>query len=104
MATYTHAKTPGKYAHGSTNRTHSIKGERDTSFTRYLDRSARTRFRPTSLLKVAKRIYSEAFPAFGASKGVSFESGDAGNADFDLIKKEIYVVGKIDRTFRSFVA
>ena len=107
MATYTHAKTPGRYVHGSTNRTHSIKGARNTVFLRHL-RKARTRSRPTSLLKVAKRIYSQAFPSFGASLGTVFQNfplaeaaGGLGDPDYDHIKRVTNVVDKSNNSFRS---
>lgn len=105
MATYIHS-TPG-YTHSSTNRTHSVKGARNTVFLRHL-RKARTRSRPTSLLKVAKRIYSQAFPDHGASLGTTFENfslaeaaSGAGDSDYDHIKKVTNVVDKPDNSFRS---
>jgi hypothetical protein len=98
MAAYIHT-TPARYTHGSTNRAQSVKGARSTTFARYLN-GVRTRTRGTSLCKVAKRIYSEAWPQFGGSVGTTF-ADSGGNADKDLIKKEVPVVGKSSNTFRS---
>jgi hypothetical protein len=106
MATYTHS-TPARYTHGSTNRVHSVKGARNTVFLRHL-RKARTRSRPTSLLKVAKRIYSESFPSFGGSFRTEFQddglaeaAGGTADPDFDHIKKSTRVVDKSSNTIRS---
>jgi hypothetical protein len=98
MAVYTHT-TPTRFIHGSTNRAQSVKGARATTFSRYL-KGVRTRSRGTSLYPVAKRIYSEEFPKFGGSLGTSF-ANSGGNADLDLLKKNVKVVGKSSNTFRS---
>jgi hypothetical protein len=98
MAVYNHT-TPARYIHGSTNRAQSVKGARSTTFARYLN-GVRTRTRGTSLYKIAKRVYSEAWPQFGGSVGTSF-SDSGGNVDKDLIKKNVKVVDKSSNTFRS---
>ena len=102
MATYTHS-TPARYTHGSTNRVHSVKGARNAVFLRHL-RKARTRTRPTSLLKVAKRVYSESFDSFGGSKGTIFQDAalaESPGADLDHIKKATKVVDKSSNTVRT---